>query len=86
MKKSDVIYILKDMPDEFCVEELIEKILLAQKIEIGLNQVKMGKVFSGIEGEKKVFNAKTIKTMNDAQNGVNIKEPIQDINHFLRNL
>lgn len=86
MKKSDFIYILKDMPDEFSAEELIEKILLVQKKEIGLNQVKLGKVYSETETAKKVFNRKTIKTMNDAQKGINIKEPIQDINHFLKNL
>ncbi|MBC6112342.1 hypothetical protein ACFOG5_11070 [Pedobacter fastidiosus] len=83
MKKSEVIYILKDMPDESSAEEIIEKILLVQKIEIGLNQIKKSDIYSESEARKKIFNATTIKTMDDAQKGVGLGKPIKDISHFL---
>lgn len=54
MKKTEIINTLKEMPDEFSADELIERILLLQKIDAGLNQVKEGKVFSEEEAEQKL--------------------------------
>ncbi|WP_029275763.1 hypothetical protein [Pedobacter borealis] len=54
MKKIEVIDTLKEMPDEFSADELIERILLLQKIDAGLNQVQMGKIYSEEEAEKKL--------------------------------
>ena len=54
MKKTEVINTLKEMPDEFSADELIERILLLQKIDAGLNQVKEGKVYSEQEAEQKL--------------------------------
>ncbi|MGQ7857626.1 hypothetical protein ACUN24_25595 [Pedobacter sp. WC2501] len=54
MKKIEVIDTLKEMPDEFSADELIERILLLQKIDVGLNQVKTGKIYSEEQAEKKL--------------------------------
>jgi len=54
MKKTEIINTLKEMPDEFSADELIERILLLQKIDAGLNQVKEGKVYSEQEAEKRL--------------------------------
>jgi len=54
MKKTEIIDTLKEMPDEFSADELIERILLLQKIDLGLNQVKEGKVYSEEDAEQKL--------------------------------
>lgn len=54
MKKTEIIDTLKEMPDEFSADELIERILLLQKIDAGLNQVGSGKIYSEEEAEKKL--------------------------------
>lgn len=54
MKKTEIIDTLKEMPDEFSADELIERILLLQKIDVGLNQVGEGRVYSEEEAEKKL--------------------------------
>ncbi|MFW0715918.1 hypothetical protein [Pedobacter sp. N23S346] len=54
MKKTEIIDTLKEMPDEFSADELIERILLLQKIDVGLNQVEEGRVYSEEEAEKKL--------------------------------
>ncbi len=54
MKKIEVIDTLKEMPDEFSADELIERILLLQKIDSGLQQVAEGKVLSEEQAEQKL--------------------------------
>ncbi|WP_316833163.1 hypothetical protein [Pedobacter aquatilis] len=54
MKKIEIINTLKEMPDEFSADELIERIVLLQKIDAGLNQVKDGKIYSEEEAEQKL--------------------------------
>ncbi len=54
MKKTEVIDTLKEMPDEFSADELIERILLLQKIDSGLQQVAEGKVLSEDQAEQKL--------------------------------
>ena len=54
MKKTEIIDTLKEMPDEFSADELIERILLLQKIDAGLSQVKEGKVYTEEIAEKKL--------------------------------
>ncbi|MEB2779519.1 hypothetical protein [Algoriphagus persicinus] len=44
MKKYKAIEVLNDLPGEFDVEQLIERLLLIEKVEEGLNQIKEGKV------------------------------------------
>jgi len=54
MKKTEVIDTLKEMPDEFSADELIERILLLQKIDSGLQQVANGKILSEEQAEQKL--------------------------------
>jgi len=44
--KDQLINSLKDMPDRFSIDELMDKLILLQKIEIGLEQSKKGEVYS----------------------------------------
>ena len=46
MKKNYVISVLKDLPKEFSLDELMEKLLVIEKIENGLRDVKKGKTLS----------------------------------------
>ena len=49
--KDQVISSLKDMPDQFSIDELMDKLILLQKIEKGLEQSKAGEVY--LTGEAK---------------------------------
>ena len=55
MKKSAILDTLKDMPDEFSADELMERIVLLQKIDAGLLQLKDGKSYSQEDAEKKLI-------------------------------
>jgi len=54
MKKTEIIDTLKEMPDEFSADELIERILLLQKIDSGLQQVTEGKILSEEQAEQRL--------------------------------
>lgn len=43
MKKDKVIETVKELPQEFELEDLLEKLVFAQKVEDGLEQLKTGK-------------------------------------------
>ncbi|HTF18065.1 MAG TPA: hypothetical protein VK658_08340 [Chryseolinea sp.] len=44
MKKEKVIATVKELPQEFELEELIEKLVFVEKVEKGLQQAEQGKV------------------------------------------
>ena len=46
LTKEKVINSLNELPDTFSMDELIDKLMLLQKIEAGLEQSKKGEVFS----------------------------------------
>ncbi|REG92024.1 hypothetical protein [Algoriphagus antarcticus] len=46
MKKDKAIQVLNEMPCEFDIEELIERLIFIEKVEEGLDQIKEGKVNS----------------------------------------
>lgn len=53
LKKEKIIQLIKELPDEFSLEEFVDKLILLEKIEIGLTQTKQGKVVSdGIAKQK----------------------------------
>ena len=54
MKKTEIIDTLREMPDEFSADELIERILLLQKIDSGLQQVAEGKILSEEQAEQRL--------------------------------
>jgi hypothetical protein len=60
MNKSKVLETLEQLPDEFSTEELIDKLLFAEKVERGLRDVEEGKVIS-LNSAKERFNAKWSK-------------------------
>ncbi|WP_194976706.1 hypothetical protein [Aquiflexum lacus] len=54
MKKSQLLETIQDMPEEFSVDELMEKLLILQKIEEGQQQILDGKFFSEEEAKLKL--------------------------------
>ena len=44
--KEQVVKSLKEMPNRFSIDELMDKLILLQKIDIGLEQSKEGNVYS----------------------------------------
>ncbi len=46
MEKNKALEAIQGMPDNFDLEILIEKLIFIEKVEMGLEQVKEGKVIS----------------------------------------
>lgn len=44
MRKSTVIESINKLPDEFSIDEIIERLIIIEKIEKGLKEVKDGKI------------------------------------------
>ena len=44
--KSQLIQTIEDMPEKFSIDDFLDKILLLQKIEVGLNQSENGETLS----------------------------------------
>lgn len=54
LSKAKVLESIKSMPDQFNLDDLVERLIFLQKIETGLEQTKEGKVLSHEEVEEKV--------------------------------
>jgi len=54
LTKEKVIQSIQDLPNEFSLDEIVEKLILLEKIEIGLQQVKEGKVVSQSTAKQKL--------------------------------
>ncbi len=54
MKKYKVIETLDYLPDEFDVEELVEKLLFVEKVEKGIQDAEEGRVMSLVEARQKM--------------------------------
>lgn len=54
LTKQKVIKTIKDLPDKFSIEEIIDKLVLLQKIEIGIAQAEKGLTISTTEARKKL--------------------------------
>jgi hypothetical protein len=50
--KEQVLVSLKDMPEQFSIDELMDKLILLQKIEAGLKQSREGEVYSSKEAKE----------------------------------
>ncbi|MBC8082992.1 MAG: hypothetical protein H7Z21_07250 [Hymenobacter sp.] len=50
--KEKVLHSLQDMPEQFSIDELMEKLLIIEKIERGLAQVEKGEVYSTDEARQ----------------------------------
>jgi hypothetical protein len=56
MRKAGVFELMQEMPEEFELEELIEKLIFKEKIELALLQVSEGKTVSH-ERVKEIVNS-----------------------------
>ena len=54
MKREKALALINDLPKEFDVEELVEKMLFMDKVEKGLEQIEQGKTISHEELQDKV--------------------------------
>ena len=52
MKKQAVIKVLNEFPGEFQLDDLFEKLIVIQKIEEGLEDVKKGKTYTHAQVKK----------------------------------
>jgi hypothetical protein len=46
LTKDKVLLSLQNMPEQFSLDELMEKLLLIEKVERGLDQVGRGEIYS----------------------------------------
>ena len=54
MKKTKVLEAVNNLPDEFSLEEIIERLIILQKIEKGMQQVRQGQVVTTEEAKKRM--------------------------------
>jgi len=54
LSKEKILQTVKDLPDGFSIEDLFEKIILLQKVELGLEQSKAGQTISTDEARKRL--------------------------------
>lgn len=54
LSKEKIIEAIKDMPNKFSVDDLLDRIMLLQKIELGMEQSNAGKVSSTEEAKEKL--------------------------------
>lgn len=59
LKKSSVLKSIKELPDKFSIEEIIDHLILLQKIDLGVEQSNSKKVVS--TNEAKVRLGKWLK-------------------------
>ncbi|HXB40429.1 MAG TPA: hypothetical protein VNZ49_07790 [Bacteroidia bacterium] len=52
LTKKKLLQSIKDLPENFSVDEIIDRIILLQKIEIGLEQSSAGKIHSTQEAKR----------------------------------
>ncbi len=50
--KEKVIESLKNMPDSFSIDELIEKLVFIEKVEKGLDQSEKGEVYTQAQAKE----------------------------------
>jgi hypothetical protein len=54
LTKEKLIETIRELPDSFSIEDLFERIILLQKIEIGMEQSRLGQVHSTKEAREKL--------------------------------
>jgi hypothetical protein len=54
LSKEKILQIVQDMPEHFSAEDFFKKVILLQKIEIGLEQSKMNQTVSVEEAKKRL--------------------------------
>lgn len=54
MNKTKVLEAVNSLPDEFSLEEIIERLIILEKIEKGMQQVRQGQVVTTTEAKKRL--------------------------------
>jgi uncharacterized small protein (DUF1192 family) len=54
LRKKAVLERIKDMPERFTVDELLERVVVLQKVERGLEEMKEGRSLSPAQARKKL--------------------------------
>ncbi len=54
LDKKKVLKSIKELPDSFSLDELIDRVILLQKIEIGLEQSKSAQTFTNSVAKSKL--------------------------------
>ena len=54
MKKTQLLETIQDMHEEFSVDELMERLLILQKIEEGQEQIASGQFYTEEEAKQKL--------------------------------
>ena len=54
LTKADLKKQIEKLPDEFSIDELVERLILIEKLEHGNKQSKMGEVISESELDKEI--------------------------------
>ena len=52
--KTKELKAIKQLPDEFSIDEMIDKMILLEKIEIGIAQAERGEVISHEDVQKEI--------------------------------
>jgi hypothetical protein len=52
--KKKLLLSIKDLPENFSIEELLDRVLFLQKVETGLGQSTKGKTFSTKQAKEKL--------------------------------
>ena len=52
LTKTELLKSIKDLPNQFTVEEIIDRIILLQKIDIGIEQSENRQIHSTTEAKK----------------------------------
>jgi predicted transcriptional regulator len=54
MKKTQLLETIQDLPEEFSIDELMERLLILQKIEEGQRQIQAGQFYTEEEAKEKL--------------------------------
>jgi len=54
LTKEKLIHTINELPDKFSIEDLFDRIILLEKIEIGIAQSKAGKTLTNDEAKEKL--------------------------------
>lgn len=52
IRKETLLQVLRDFPDEFSIDELLDRLIVLNKIEKGVQQAKDGEVYTQEEARK----------------------------------
>jgi predicted transcriptional regulator len=55
MRKTQILETLESLPEEFTIDELVDKLIIIERINKGLRDIEEGKSMSHEEAKKKVM-------------------------------